>query len=82
MNKVLRKQGNNTRSKIYDFIVEFITTNGYSPTIMEICRGTGIRSSATVHSHLDILEQLGLIQTKDFKPRTISVTGYNFTKGE
>ena len=33
MRKYLTEQGNNTRRSIYRFIVEFITSNGYSPSL-------------------------------------------------
>ena len=80
MEKQLREKGNKTRSSIYGFIVDFITTNGYSPSIREIAEGTGIGSTATVHDHLYLLEQLGKIHTQEGKPRTISVSGYKYVR--
>ena len=80
MDKRLTERGNNTRCNIYDFIVDFITSNGYSPSFKEIAEGTGIKSTSTVWNHLFMLEQLGLIHTQEFKPRTISVIGYEFRR--
>lgn len=80
MDKKLQEQGNATRKRIYDFLVEFITMNGYSPTIREICSGIGLNSTATVHNHLLILERLGMIHMKENAPRTISLVGYKFVK--
>lgn len=82
MDKRLVEQGNNTRSSIYSFIVDFITTHGYSPSFKEIAEGTGIKSTSTVKDQLYMLERLGKIQTQEFKPRTISLVGYRYTKGE
>lgn len=76
----LTEQGNNTRRSIYGFIVEFITTNGYSPSLREIAEGTGIKSTSTVKEQLYMLERLGKIRTQEFKPRTISLIGYEFRK--
>lgn len=41
MDKTLREQGETTRQRIYDFLVEFMTENGYSPSIREIAEGIG-----------------------------------------
>lgn len=80
MGRQLTEQGNNTRRSIYGFIVEFITTNGYSPSIREIAEGTGIKSTSTVRDQLYMLERLEKIHTQEFKPRTISVVGYEYRK--
>ena len=74
------KQGENTRSSVYEFIVDFITSNGFSPSMREIANGTGIKSTATVHEHLFMLEQMGMIRTQGRKSRTISVVGYGFIR--
>lgn len=76
----LIEQGNKTRCNIYSFIVEFMTSNGYSPSIREIAKGTGIKSTATVSYQLYALEQLGMICTQKFKSRTVSLVGYEFVK--
>ncbi len=80
MDKRTEEQGIESRRKIYDFLIEFITKNGYSPSIREICSGTNIKSTSTVHHHLLVLEKMGLIRTKMNKSRTISVVGYKFVK--
>ena len=80
MDKRLTERGNNTRRNIYGFIVKFITTNGYSPSIREIADGTGIASTSTVKNQLYMLERLGKIHTQEFKPRTISIVGFELRK--
>lgn len=82
MHKQLNEQGKSAISRVYDFIVDFITTNGYSPSFREISEGTGIKSTLTVREQLYMLEQLGKIHTQEFKPRTISLVGYRLKKGE
>ena len=80
MDKRTETQGIETRKKIYDFIIAFITKNGYSPSIREICSGTNIKSTSTVYRQLLVLEKMGMIRTKMSKSRTISVVGYKFVK--
>lgn len=75
-----KEQGIESRKKIYDFLVQFITKNGYSPSIREICDGVGVSSTQTVYRHLCKLEKEGKIKTQEGKPRTISVVGYDFVK--
>lgn len=76
----LIEQGNNTRRNMYSFIIEFITTHGYSPSFKEIADGTGIKSMSTIKRQLYVLERLGKIHTQGFKPRTISLVGFEFRR--
>lgn len=70
------------RKKIYDFIVAYITQNGYSPSIREIAKGTDLHSTSNIYNHLRLLEKMGKIKMKPNKIRTIQVTGYKFVKVE
>lgn len=38
--------------RIRDYIVEYITEHGYSPSIREIADSTGYKSSSTVQTHM------------------------------
>ena len=66
---------------IYKYLVDFITVNGYSPNMREIADAIGL-STATVHSHLNMLENLGKIHMQSGKARTISLVGYEYRKME
>lgn len=80
MNNKFQNEGIETRRKIYDFLVKFITENGYSPSIREICIGTGYNSTSTIYKQLMTLEMMGKIHTKERKSRTISLVGFQFVK--
>lgn len=58
---------------ILDFIKEQIYLKGYPPSIREICLEVGLKSTSTVHSHLNTLEKLGYIKKDPTKPRAIEV---------
>lgn len=75
-----RALGKENRKSVYDFIVKFITSNGYSPSMREISEGTGLMSTSTVREHLKMLELLGKIHIKEGKNRTISLVGYKLVK--
>ena len=80
MDKRAEEQGIESRRRIYNFIIEFITKNGYSPSIREICSGTNIKSTSTVRRQLLVLGKMGMIRSTMNKSRTISAVGYKFVK--
>lgn len=59
---------------IYDFIRSYAAEHGYPPSVREIGSAVGLASPSTVHMHLKVLEELGLIKRDSKKPRTIEVT--------
>lgn len=71
-----------TREMVYNFLVEFIKKNGYSPSIREICAGTYLSSTASVYNHLLTLEDEGKIKMKGNAARSIRLVGYEFRKAE
>ncbi len=77
-----RNQHGATRQKVYDFLVEFITENGYAPSVREICVGTGLKSMESVYNHLRILKMLGKIEIKENTSRAIKLMGYKLVKVE
>lgn len=78
-NKQIKGTG---RERVYNFIVEFIKKNNYSPSIREICVGANLSSTSSVHNCLAMLKMMGKINMKSNMNRTISVTGYKFVKAE
>lgn len=82
MEDVMYKRGTATRKRIYDYLVKFITNNGYSPSVREIAKGVEISSTSTIYYHLYILEKMGKIRMQPKKTRSISLVGYKFVKDE
>lgn len=58
---------------IYDFIRTYTDQHGYPPSVREIGAAVGLASPSTVHMHLKVLEESGLIKRDSKKPRTIEV---------
>lgn len=58
---------------IYDFIRSYTDEHGYPPSVREIGAAVGLASPSTVHMHLKVLEEQGLIRRDSKKPRTIEV---------
>ncbi len=66
------------QQQIFDFIKSEIIRVGYPPTVREICENVGLRSTSTVHGHLDKLEEKGLIKRDRTKPRAIEIMTDDF----
>lgn len=62
------------QQKIYDFIAQYIRTQGYSPSVREIGEAVGLKSPSTVHFHLKHLEEVGVIEKGAGKGRAIALT--------
>lgn len=67
----------NKQILILEFIKEQIALKGYPPAVREICDAVGLKSTSTVHSHLNKLEKLGYIRKDATKPRAIEVLDQN-----
>lgn len=80
MEYLLETKGQITQQRVYDFIVDFITSKGYSPSMREISAGTGIKSTSQVSDYLIALQLKGKIKTESNKSRTITIPGYKYVK--
>jgi repressor LexA len=60
--------------QILDFIKQFIQSNGSAPTLKQIAEAIDVSSLATVHEHLQALEEKGLIKRKHGKNRSMELT--------
>lgn len=72
------------QQEILEYIKETILKKGYPPTVREICEKVHLRSTSSVHSHLESLEKNGYIRRDPTKPRTIEIIDdtFNLTRRE
>jgi len=68
-----RSNVDDTVNRVYEYIVEYIRDKGFPPAVRDICAGVGIRSTSTIHSHLQRLQQQGKIVYSSGKRRAITV---------
>ncbi len=61
------------QKEILEYIKESILKNGYPPSVREICEAVNLKSTSSVHSHLETLEEKGYIRRDPTKPRTIEI---------
>ena len=69
-----RPRGDN-QQRILDFIKSEIQQKGYPPSVREIANAVGLKSTSTVHGHLQRLEKRGLLHRDAMKPRAMGLTG-------
>ena len=62
------------KMQILDFIRREIDDKGYPPSVREICLAVGLKSTSTVHAHLNRLEEEGYIRRDATKPRALELT--------
>jgi len=63
---------------ILDFIKKEILSKGYPPSVREICEAVGLKSTSTVHGHLERLEKKGILRRDPTKPRAIEIIDDDF----
>jgi len=66
-------QKKDKQSEIYNFIKDQVQLKGYPPSVREICVAVGLKSTSTVHGHLERLEKKGYIRRDPAKPRAIEL---------
>ena len=66
------------QQEILDYIKVEILKRGYPPAVREICEAVNLRSTSSVHSHLETLEKNGYIRRDPTKPRAIEICDDNF----
>lgn len=72
------------QQEILEYIKETILKKGYPPAVREICEAVHLKSTSSVHSHLETLEQNGYIRRDPTKPRAIEILDdcFNLTRRE
>ena len=64
--------------EILEYIKKTILKKGYPPAVREICEAVRLKSTSSVHSHLEQLEKNGYIRRDPTKPRTIEIIDDTF----
>ncbi len=71
--KISKKQ-----TEILEYIKAQILNKGYPPSVRDICEAVNLKSTSSVHSHLETLEKNGYIRRDPTKPRAIEIIDDNF----
>ena len=64
--------------EILEYIKNEILNRGFPPSVREICEAVELKSTSSVHAHLETLEKNGYIRRDPTKPRTIEILDDNF----
>src|SRR3954447_8121835 len=63
------------QQQIWNYLVQYVDSHGYPPTVREIGEEVGLASPSTVHAHLANLERAGLLRRDPTKPRALELIG-------
>lgn len=66
------------QSEILEYIKSQILNKGYPPSVRDICEAVNLKSTSSVHAHLESLEKNGYIRRDPTKPRAIEIIDDNF----
>ena len=66
------------QKEILEYIKSQILAKGYPPAVREICEAVHLKSTSSVHSHLESLEKNGYIRRDPTKPRAIEIVDDTF----
>lgn len=66
------------QEEILNYIKNEILERGFPPAVREICQAVGLKSTSSVHSHLESLEKNGYIRRDPTKPRAIEILDDSF----
>jgi len=72
------------QKEILEYIKSQILEKGFPPAVRDICEAVNLKSTSSVHSHLETLEKNGYIRRDPTKPRAIEILddSFNFTRRE
>lgn len=73
-----RRKISDKQQQILDFMKDEILAKGYPPSVREICEAVHLKSTSSVHSHLETLEKYGYIRRDPTKPRAIEIVDDGF----
>ena len=66
------------QTEILEYIKSQILNKGYPPSVRDICTAVNLKSTSSVHAHLETLEKNGYIRRDPTKPRAIEIIDDNF----
>lgn len=66
------------QQEILEYLKECILKRGYPPAVREICEAVHLKSTSSVHAHLETLEERGYIRKDPTKPRAIEILDDTF----
>ena len=66
------------QKEFLEYMKEQILQKGYPPAVREICKAVGLKSTSSVHAHLETLEKNGYIRKDPTKPRAIEILDDQF----
>lgn len=68
-----KKHLNDKEKQVFDYIIEAIKDTGYPPTVREICKAVGFKSTCSAHQYINKLTEKGYLEKSSLKMRALKV---------
>lgn len=68
------------QQEILDYLKDTIISRGFPPSVREICKAVNLKSTSSVHAHLETLEKNGYIRRDPTLPRAIEIMDSDFNR--
>lgn len=65
---------------VLNYINQYVKEYGFAPSVRDICRDLGIKSTATAYSYINRLKDMGYLQKADKKKRAVAISGGDSVK--
>ena len=73
-----KKKISKKQQEILDYLKSEILRRGFPPSVREICEAVNLKSTSSVHAHLETMEKNGYIRRDATKPRAIEIIDDDF----
>jgi repressor LexA len=67
----------NKLKEVMKYLGDYITENGFPPSVREICKELSIKSTATAYYYLEKLNKMGYIKKSPLKKRAVGIINQN-----
>ena len=67
-------------TEVLEYINRYIDENGFPPTVRDMCRDLGIKSTATAYDYINRLKEQGRLEKAENKKRAVAVRGGSSTR--
>ncbi|MGN0364251.1 MAG: transcriptional repressor LexA [Bilifractor sp.] len=79
-NDLTKRPISKKQQEILDYLKQEILDRGFPPSVREICEAVHLKSTSSVHAHLEALEKNGYIRKDATKPRAIEILDDDFRR--
>ena len=70
---MIKEEIKGTTKQIYDYIISYVNSHGFPPSVREICQAVKIKSTSTAFYHINKLDKCGYLKKSATKNRALEI---------